>query len=97
MQSYKDLTGSSWTLIYFVSFYLITVLLLLNLVISFVLEAFFAEMELETTIRSEDTKDVLLKNDRRRLAGVKTQSRAVDILLHHMLSGELSVTRSSQA
>ncbi|ONK60100.1 uncharacterized protein A4U43_C08F14180 [Asparagus officinalis] len=32
MQSYKVLTGSSWTLAYFISFYLITVLLLLNLV-----------------------------------------------------------------
>lgn len=31
-QSYKDLTGTSWTLVYFISFYLITVLLLLNLV-----------------------------------------------------------------
>lgn len=31
-QSYRQLTGSSWSLIYFVSFYLISVLLLLNLV-----------------------------------------------------------------
>lgn len=31
-QSYKDLTGTSWSLLYFISFYLITVLLLLNLV-----------------------------------------------------------------
>ncbi|XP_020581942.1 LOW QUALITY PROTEIN: two pore calcium channel protein 1 [Phalaenopsis equestris] len=97
MQSYKDLTGSSWTLVYFVSFYLITVLLLLNLVIAFVLEAFFAEMELESTTKSDDTKDALARNDRRRLTGLKTRSRAVDILLHHMLSAELSETRSSQA
>ncbi|XP_020702089.1 two pore calcium channel protein 1 isoform X1 [Dendrobium catenatum] len=96
MQSYKDLTGSSWTLIYFVSFYLITVLLLLNLVIAFVLEAFFAEMEIETTTNSADTKDALGKTDRRRLVGLKTRSRAVDNLLHHMLSAELSETRSSQ-
>ena len=31
-QSYKELTGTAWSLTYFVSFYLITVLLLLNLV-----------------------------------------------------------------
>ncbi|RYR43366.1 hypothetical protein Ahy_A08g039791 isoform F [Arachis hypogaea] len=53
MQSYKELTGTSWTYVYFISFYLVTVLLLLNLVVAFVLEAFFAEMELE----SPDTCD----------------------------------------
>ncbi|KAM3332101.1 hypothetical protein ACQJBY_027744 [Aegilops geniculata] len=47
MESYWQLTGSSWSLIYFVSFYLISILLLLNLIVAFVLEAFFAEMELE--------------------------------------------------
>jgi two pore calcium channel protein len=49
MVSYKDLTGTSWTYAYFISFYLITVLLLLNLIIAFVLEAFFAEIELESS------------------------------------------------
>ncbi|XP_008793100.1 two pore calcium channel protein 1 isoform X2 [Phoenix dactylifera] len=90
MQSYRDLTGTSWTLAYFVSFYLITVLLLLNLVVAFVLEAFFAEMELETTSGSEEDKDAPQKKDRRRRVGVKSRSRTVDILLHHMLSAELS-------
>ncbi|XWS68639.1 hypothetical protein CRYUN_Cryun04dG0108100 [Craigia yunnanensis] len=37
MQSYKQLTGTSWTLVYCISFYLVTVLLLLNLVVAFVL------------------------------------------------------------
>lgn len=36
-QSYKELTGTSWSLAYFISFYLLTVLLLLNLVSFFVL------------------------------------------------------------
>ncbi|EXB72966.1 Two pore calcium channel protein 1A [Morus notabilis] len=54
MQSYKDLTGTSWTLVYFISFYLLTVLLLLNLVIAFVLEAFFAELDLESSERGEE-------------------------------------------
>ncbi|KAI3765444.1 hypothetical protein L2E82_15477 [Cichorium intybus] len=47
MQDYATLTGTSWAYLYFISFYLITVLLLLNLIVAFVLEAFFAEMELE--------------------------------------------------
>ncbi|KAK9285308.1 hypothetical protein L1049_024499 [Liquidambar formosana] len=54
MQSYKELTGTYWTLAYFISFYLITVVLLLNLVVAFVLEAFFAEMELEESEKCEE-------------------------------------------
>ncbi|XP_059283961.1 two pore calcium channel protein 1B-like isoform X2 [Lycium ferocissimum] len=45
MQSYKELTGNSWTYVYFFSFYLIVVLWLLNLIIVFVLEAFRVENE----------------------------------------------------
>ncbi|KAG0491078.1 hypothetical protein HPP92_007941 [Vanilla planifolia] len=97
MQSYMDLTGTSWTLIYFVSFYLRTVLLLLNLVVAFVLEAFFAEMELETVTESEDSKNASGKKDRRRHVGLKTRSRTVDILLHHILSVELSEGQGSTA
>ncbi|CAL9756092.1 unnamed protein product [Musa acuminata subsp. burmannicoides] len=89
MQSYKDLTGTSWSLVYFVSFYLITVLLLLNLVVAFVLEAFFAEMELESASEPQEEKEDPAKKERRRRVGVKTRSRTVDILLHHMLSAEL--------
>ncbi|KAL3714984.1 hypothetical protein ACJRO7_006830 [Eucalyptus globulus] len=58
MQSYKELTGTSWTLIYFISFYLITVLLLLNLVVAFVLEAFFTEMDLESSENCEEQDKV---------------------------------------
>ncbi|XP_057954459.1 two pore calcium channel protein 1A [Malania oleifera] len=96
MQSYKVLTGTSWTLLYFVSFYLITVLLLLNLVMAFVLEAFFAEMELEMSEKCEEqSEDTEGKKDRRRYVGSKTRSQRVDILLHHMLSAELSETQCS--
>ncbi|KAF3334837.1 two pore calcium channel protein 1 [Carex littledalei] len=49
MQSYAELTGTNWTLVYFISFYLVTVLLLLNLIVAFVLEAFFAEIDIEKT------------------------------------------------
>ncbi|OWM78652.1 hypothetical protein CDL15_Pgr002823 [Punica granatum] len=90
MQSYKVLTGSSWTLIYFVSFYLITVLLLLNLVVAFVLEAFFAEMDMETSEScGEQDKESGSGKDQRRSIGTKSRSQRVDMLLHHMLSAEL--------
>lgn len=90
MQSYKELTGSWWTVAYFVSFYLITVLLLLNLIVAFVLEAFFAEMDLELSETcTEQNKEVNGGKDHRRSVGTKTRSQRVDILLHHMLSAEL--------
>ncbi|XP_044466336.1 two pore calcium channel protein 1 [Mangifera indica] len=90
MQSYAELTGTSWTLVYFISFYLITVLLLLNLVVAFILEAFFAEMDLETSKTCEgDDKDERIKDQRGYVVGAKTRSQRVDRLLHHMLSAEL--------
>ncbi|CAI0549728.1 unnamed protein product [Linum tenue] len=90
MQSYTELTGSRWTVAYFISFYLITVLLLLNLVVAFVLEAFFAEMELEAS--EENDEEPSTTKPRSRYLGTKTRSQRVDILLHHMLSSELSET-----
>ncbi|KAF7850534.1 hypothetical protein BT93_L5418 [Corymbia citriodora subsp. variegata] len=88
MQSYKELTGTCWTLIYFISFYLITVLLLLNLVVAFVLEAFFTEMDLESSENCEG-QDEETRGKRPRSVGTKTRSQRVDILLHRMLSAEL--------
>ncbi|KAL3714981.1 hypothetical protein ACJRO7_006829 [Eucalyptus globulus] len=88
MQSYKELTGTSWTLIYFISFYLITVLLLLNLVVAFVLEAFFTEMDLESSENCEE-QDKETRGRRPHSVGTKTRSQRVDVLLHHMLSAEL--------
>ncbi|KAJ7948317.1 Two pore calcium channel protein 1 [Quillaja saponaria] len=96
MQSYRELTGTYWTLAYFVSFYLITVLLLLNLVVAFVLEAFFAELELESSETSEGNgKDGEGGKDRHRSVGTKTRSQRADALLHHMLSAELDQTQIS--
>lgn len=48
LESYVTLTGTWWTSVYFLSFYALAILYLLNLVIAFVLEAFFAEMELSS-------------------------------------------------
>ncbi|XP_062106013.1 two pore calcium channel protein 1 [Humulus lupulus] len=96
MQSYRDLTGTSWSLIYFISFYLITILLLLNLVVAFVLEAFFAEMDIETSETCEgQEEDSETRKDRPRSRGTKTRSQRVDLLLHHMLSSELTQTCSN--
>ncbi|KAJ4729809.1 Two pore calcium channel protein 1 [Melia azedarach] len=95
MQSYKELTGTAWTIAYFVSFYLITILLLLNLVVAFVLEAFFAEMELESSEKCEEDNKDGDRKDRRRYAGTKSRSQRVDVLLHHILSAELEKSCSS--
>lgn len=89
MQSYKDLTGTTWTLVYFISFYLITVLLLLNLVVAFVLEAFFAEMDLESADAGSGEDKEENGKARRRNVGTKTRSARVDNLLHRILSAEL--------
>ncbi|KAB2604397.1 two pore calcium channel protein 1-like [Pyrus ussuriensis x Pyrus communis] len=96
MESYQELTGTWWSIIYFVSFYLITILLLLNLVVAFVLEAFFAEMDLELSEESEENgKEEEGVKDRRRPLGSKTRSQRIDVLLHHMLSSELTETQPS--
>ncbi|ONI17116.1 hypothetical protein PRUPE_3G138600 [Prunus persica] len=98
IEGYKELTGTWWSMAYFVSFYLITILLLLNLVVAFVLEAFFAEMDLETSEKCEgDEKEVEGAEDRHRSLGSKTQSQRIDVLLHHMLSAELTETQPSNA
>ncbi|KAL3364046.1 hypothetical protein AABB24_013004 [Solanum stoloniferum] len=89
MQSYKELTGTAWTYVYFVSFYLISVLWLLNLIVAFVLEAFQAEMDLEAAANCVDGDDKE-SSVRRRNVGTKTRSQRVDFLLHHMLSSELT-------
>lgn len=96
MESYRQLTGSSWSLIYFVSFYLISVLLLLNLIVAFVLEAFFAEMELEKAGEADIQDPTPQGRNKRRSMRVKTNGTMVDILLHHMLSNELDGSQNSE-
>ncbi|XP_048232249.1 two pore calcium channel protein 1A isoform X2 [Ricinus communis] len=60
-------------------------------VVAFVLEAFFAEMELE---KSGQWEDRAAKGAKPRRFGTKTFSQRVDILLHHILSSELDQNRS---
>ncbi|XP_074567434.1 two pore calcium channel protein 1-like [Curcuma longa] len=98
MQSYSELTGTYWTLVYFISFYLITVLLLLNLVVAFILEAFFAEMDLESANEPNEEMDAPKRKGRRRLTGVtSSRNRTVDILLHRILSAELEESQNAEA
>ena len=95
MESYWQLTGSSWSLIYFVSFYLISILLLLNLIVAFVLEAFFAEMELEKGEEVDIQNPTSGGIKKRRSMRVRSKGTMVDILLHHMLSNELDGSQNS--
>ncbi|CAM0882103.1 unnamed protein product [Alopecurus aequalis] len=95
MESYWQLTGSSWSLIYFVSFYLISILLLLNLIIAFVLEAFFAEMELEKAGESDIQNSTTEGINKARSMRVRAKGNTVDILLHHMLINELDGSQNS--
>ncbi|CAL4955165.1 unnamed protein product [Urochloa decumbens] len=95
MESYVHLTGTSWSLVYFISFYLISGLLLLNLIVAFVLEAFFAEMELEKAGESDMQDSTPQGRNKRRSMRVKTKGTMVDILLHHMLSNELDGSQNS--
>ncbi|XP_016516190.1 two pore calcium channel protein 1B-like [Nicotiana tabacum] len=74
MQSYKELTGTSWTYVYFFSFYVIAVPWLLNLIVVFVLEAFQAEMNLEASTRIVDGEDKEERRGQRRPVGAKTRS-----------------------
>ncbi|CAI9280053.1 unnamed protein product [Lactuca saligna] len=74
MQSYVILTGTTWSYVYFISYYLITILLLLNLIVAFVLEAFFAELELESPEDEEETGKETGARGRRNL-GTKTRSQ----------------------
>uniref|UniRef100_A0A0D6R419 EF-hand domain-containing protein n=1 Tax=Araucaria cunninghamii TaxID=56994 RepID=A0A0D6R419_ARACU len=98
MESYVKLTGSSWTLIYFISYYMITVLLLVNLVVAFVLEAFFAQTEIESSNDNEEadesnSKESKTKSFRSKHVRSKGKTVQVHMLLHHMLSAELMERR----
>ncbi|KAI3876336.1 hypothetical protein MKX03_032934 [Papaver bracteatum] len=82
MQGYKELTGTSWSLVYFISFYVLTVLLLLNLVVAFVLEVFFSEI---------GNKEFQYSDDSSRGSSRKMQTRKakVDALLHRILEPQI--------
>ncbi|KAF3643496.1 Two pore calcium channel protein 1A [Capsicum annuum] len=86
MQSYKELTGTSWTYSYFFSFYLIAALWLLNLIMVFVLEAFRVENEdIELSARRMDDEDKDERSEQRRTVGTKNRRQKLDDLHHRMV------------
>lgn len=90
LESYVTLTGTWWTSVYFLSFFVFAILFLLNLVIAFVLEAFFAEMELSNS--SVDLGDSHVELGRQKdLIEKARQARNenVESLLNHMLGSQL--------
>ncbi|KAG6717917.1 hypothetical protein I3842_04G124400 [Carya illinoinensis] len=97
IQSYVDLTGTSWTLTYFVSFYIITQLLLLNVVITFVvLRPFSDEMPTKSPGKSEEeNKDADGEKDRRQTVGTKSFSQKIYACFHYIFSSKLPQSQSS--
>ncbi|CAM6046974.1 unnamed protein product [Sphagnum compactum] len=87
MDGYAQLTGKWWTVFYFWGFYVLGVLFLFNLVAAFVLEAFFAEIELYSSQDSPGNED---------LDGQVAINGNVQTLMNHILSSELEKTRSMQ-
>ncbi|KAM3395605.1 two pore calcium channel protein 1B [Capsicum galapagoense] len=86
MQSYKELTGTSWTYGYFFSFYLIAALWLLNLIMVFVLEAFRVENEdIEPSARRMDDEDKDERSEQRRTVGTKNRRQKLDDLHRRMV------------
>ncbi|XP_024390296.1 two pore calcium channel protein 1 [Physcomitrium patens] len=100
MDSYVVLTGTWWTMFYFWGFYVIAVLFLLNLIAAFVLEAFFAEMEMAASTKSsdEDGSSSDSDNEADRFNPRRRAKRARDFnvqsLLNHMLSAEMEKNKS---
>ncbi|KAH7288344.1 hypothetical protein KP509_31G023000 [Ceratopteris richardii] len=96
LESYVTLTGTWWTSVFFLSFYLLAILYLLNLVIAFVLEAFFVEMELSTVpidIRKAEATELGTQKD---LIEKAQQARHenVESLLNRMLGEQLEEEKS---
>ncbi|MCO5597029.1 hypothetical protein L7F22_051102 [Adiantum nelumboides] len=91
LESYVTLTGTWWTSVYFLSFYVFAILFLLNLVIAFVLEAFFAEMELSDSSVDMGGSHVSELGRQKDLLEKARQARHenVESLLNHMLGAQL--------
>lgn len=103
MDGFQEVTGQWWTQFYFWGFYVLGVLFLFNLVVAFVLEAFFAEMEIHSAAKeaaasdggSSDDEDRMNPRDPRRRAK-RAKNDNVESLLNHILSSEIEKTRSQK-
>jgi two pore calcium channel protein len=106
MDGFQEVTGKWWTQFYFWSFYVLAVLFLFNLVVAFVLEAFFAEMEMHSAAKeseaasdgdsSDDEDNGRVSRDPRdpRNKVKRARNDNVSSLLNHILSAEIEKTRS---
>lgn len=103
MDSFVTLTGTWWTMFFFWGFYVIAVLFLLNLIVAFVLEAFFAEMEINESEKSSSQDDSSSSdsdnegpkhNQRQRRRAKRARDFNVQSLLNHMLSAEMEKSKS---
>jgi two pore calcium channel protein len=103
MDGFVEVTGNRWSQLFFWSFYVMGVLFLFNLVVAFVLEAFFAEMEMHSAAKeaagsddnSTDDEDRRNPRDPRRKAK-RAKNDNVESLLNHILESELEKTRSEK-
>eukprot|EP00246_Nothoceros_aenigmaticus_P009161 TRINITY_DN244_c0_g1_i5.p1 TRINITY_DN244_c0_g1~~TRINITY_DN244_c0_g1_i5.p1 ORF type:complete len:306 (-),score=48.62 TRINITY_DN244_c0_g1_i5:112-996(-) len=95
MESYAHLTNWYATL-YFLSYYVIAVLFLLNLVVAFVLEAFFAELDIDKATDEDQEGDsgALSTDGAIRRKARRAKSGSVQALLNKMLSEELEKSKS---
>lgn len=99
LETYGVLTSQWWAVMYFMSFYVIAVLFLLNLIVAFVLEAFFAEIDISEERKQLDTEDhtdeaSAPKSERARLRAKRGEDNRVQNLLGHMLSAEMEKSKS---
>jgi len=104
MDGFQEVTGIWWSQFYFWSFYVLGVLFLFNLVVAFVLEAFFAEMEIHSAAKESAAKDDSSSSDdedRRNPRDPRQKARRakndnVESLMNHILSAEIEKTRSEK-
>eukprot|EP01118_Nematostelium_gracile_P013714 TRINITY_DN5210_c0_g1_i1.p1 TRINITY_DN5210_c0_g1~~TRINITY_DN5210_c0_g1_i1.p1 ORF type:complete len:194 (-),score=20.37 TRINITY_DN5210_c0_g1_i1:77-658(-) len=47
-------TGSKWTRLYYMSFYLVTVVIILNVIVAFIIETFVEQTKLRSDLKSSD-------------------------------------------
>ncbi|KAG6553595.1 hypothetical protein Mapa_004509 [Marchantia paleacea] len=106
METYGILSEQWWAITYFMSFYVLGILLILNLVVAFVLEAFFAEIEMneESKSRCDDSaaesssdggRKVDPRVEKRLRARRGGRDTRVQNLLNHMLSAELEKNKDN--
>ncbi|PWA34584.1 two pore calcium channel protein 1A [Artemisia annua] len=65
-------------------------------IVAFVLQAFFAEIDLKSSKEEEDGEESIGLH-RRRKVGTKTSSEKVNMLIHHMLSKKLNRPQPASA